>query len=59
MSDQYDTVSLLDGMKEAGIETNADLTKLYTDYRADRPVVGMWHRIGPCLRFRPTSIPIP
>lgn len=42
MSDQYDTVSLLDGMKEAGIETNADLTKLYTDYRADRPVVGMW-----------------
>ncbi len=41
MSDQYDTVSLLDGMKEAGIETNADLTKLYTDYRADRPVVGM------------------
>ena len=29
-------------MKEAGIETNADLTKLYTDYRADRPVVGMW-----------------
>ena len=29
-------------LKEAGIETNADLTKLYTDYRADRPVVGMW-----------------
>lgn len=42
MSDQYDTVSLLDGMKEAGLETNADLTKLYTDYRADRPVVGMF-----------------
>lgn len=42
MSDQYDTVSLLDGMKEAGLETNADLSKLYTDYRADRPVVAMW-----------------
>ena len=42
MSDQYDTVSLLDGMKEAGLETNADLSKLYTDYRADRPVVDMW-----------------
>ena len=42
MSDQYDTVSLLDGMKEAGFETNADLSKLYTDYRADRPVVAMW-----------------
>ena len=42
VSDQYDTVSLLDGMKEAGLETNADLSKLYTDYRADRPVVAMW-----------------
>lgn len=42
MSDQYDTVSLLDGMKEAGLETNADLSKLYTGYRADRPVVAMW-----------------
>lgn len=42
MSDQYDTVSLLDGMKEAGLETNADLSKLYTDYRADCPVVAMW-----------------
>ncbi|PWG66957.1 glycoside hydrolase family 3 N-terminal domain-containing protein [Bifidobacterium callitrichidarum] len=42
MSDQYETVSLLDGMKEAGIETNSELTKLYTDYRKDRPEVGMW-----------------
>lgn len=44
MSDQYETVSLLDGLKEAGIETNADLTKLYTDYRADRPVVGLFQQ---------------
>ena len=42
MSKQYKTVSLLDGMKQAGIETNSELTKLYTDYRADRPVVAMW-----------------
>ncbi|KAA8816596.1 beta-glucosidase [Bifidobacterium callitrichos] len=42
MSEQYPTVSLLDGLKQAGIETNADLTKLYTDYRKDRPEVGMW-----------------
>ncbi|WP_137653082.1 glycoside hydrolase family 3 N-terminal domain-containing protein [Bifidobacterium moukalabense] len=41
MSAQYATTSILDGMKEAGFETNADLTKLYTDYRADRPVVAM------------------
>ncbi|KFI52191.1 glycoside hydrolase family 3 N-terminal domain-containing protein [Bifidobacterium callitrichos] len=44
MNDQYATTSLLDGMKEAGFQTNADLTKLYTDYRADRPVVGMWEQ---------------
>ena len=42
MSKQYKTVSLLDGMKQAGIETNSELTKLYTDYRKDRPVVAMW-----------------
>lgn len=37
MNANYETTSLLDGLKEAGIETNADLSKLYTDYRADRP----------------------
>ena len=42
MSDQYETVSMLDGMKQAGIETNSELTKLYTDYRKDRRVVAMW-----------------
>lgn len=44
MSDQYPTVSLLDGMKEAGLETNKDLSALYTKYRADRPVVGMFQQ---------------
>lgn len=42
MSDQYETVSMLDGMKQAGIETNSELSKLYTDYRKDRPEVGMF-----------------
>ena len=42
MSDQYPTVSLLDGLKESGLQTNAGLTKLYTDYREDRPEVGMF-----------------
>lgn len=42
MSKQYATTSLLDGMNEAGIETNSELSKLYTDYRSDRPEVGMW-----------------
>ena len=44
MSASYPTTSLLDGMKEAGLETNEELSKLYTDYRADRPVVGMFEQ---------------
>ena len=42
MSKQYKTVSLLDGMKQAGLKTNTELSKLYTDYRNDRPEVGMF-----------------
>ena len=42
MSKQYKTVSLLDGIKQAGLKTNTELSKLYTDYRKDRPEVGMF-----------------
>lgn len=42
MSKQYKIVSLLDGMKQAGLKTNTELSKLYTDYRKDRPEVGMF-----------------
>lgn len=42
MSKQYKTVSLLDGMKQAGLKTNTELSKLYTDYRKNRPEVGMF-----------------
>ena len=42
LNDQYATVDILGSLKDAGIETNADLTKFYTDYKPDRPVVGMW-----------------
>ena len=42
MSKQYKTVSPLDGMKQAGLKTNTELSKLYTDYRKDRPEVGMF-----------------
>ena len=41
MSDAYPTVSILDGMRNAGLETNEGLSKLYTDYRTDRPVVAI------------------
>ena len=42
ISDQYKKVSLLEGMKQAGFKTNDELTKLYTDYRKDRPVSQIW-----------------
>ena len=42
LSDTYPTVSLLDGLHDAGLTTNEELSELYTSYRADRPEVGMW-----------------
>ncbi|MCR5155159.1 MAG: glycoside hydrolase family 3 C-terminal domain-containing protein [Butyrivibrio sp.] len=42
LNDAYDTVNILQSLSEAGIETNEELTKFYTDYKADRPEVGMW-----------------
>ena len=42
LNDAYDTVDILQSLKDAGIETNADLTSFYTEYKADRPEVGMW-----------------
>ncbi|MBW3082183.1 glycoside hydrolase family 3 N-terminal domain-containing protein [Bifidobacterium phasiani] len=44
LSDTYPTVSLIDGLEEAGITVNDDLTDLYTSYRAERPEVGMWEQ---------------
>ncbi|HCA30927.1 MAG TPA: hypothetical protein DEP23_15915, partial [Ruminococcaceae bacterium] len=41
LSDSYPTVSLLDGLKNAGISTNTELTSFYSSYRQDRPEVGM------------------
>ncbi len=42
LSDAYPTTTLLQGLTDAGFKLNDELTKMYTDYRADRPVVGMW-----------------
>lgn len=42
LSDAYPTVSLLDGLKDAGFEVNEDLVNFYTEYRDTRPTVGMW-----------------
>ena len=40
-SDGSSAVGFLKSFKDAGYTTNADLTKIYTDYRADRPSVAM------------------
>ena len=44
MSPDNPTTSLLDGIKEAGLETNTELSKFYTDYREDRPKVEMFEQ---------------
>ena len=40
-SDGSTAVGILQSLKDAGFATNEELSKLYTDYRADRPSVGM------------------
>ena len=40
-SDGSSAVGILQSLKDAGFATNEELTKLYKDYRADRPSVGM------------------
>ena len=40
-SDGSTAVGILGSLKDAGFATNEELTKIYTDYRTDRPVVAM------------------
>ena len=42
LSDAYPTVTLLEGLTNAGFELNTELSDFYTSYRADRPMVGMF-----------------
>ncbi len=41
LNDAYPTVTLLQGLANAGIQTNEELTEFYTDYQSERPQVGM------------------
>jgi beta-glucosidase len=54
LNDAYPTTDILTSLKDAGIETNADLTKFYTDYKDARPEVGMfaqdWTLPNPSIR---------
>ncbi len=42
LNDAYPTVSLLEGLQNAGFEINQDLVDFYTNFRETRPTVGMW-----------------
>ena len=42
LSGAYPTVTLLQGLTDAGLEYNTALTDFYTNFRATRPMVGMW-----------------
>lgn len=42
LSDAYELTSVIDGLQDSGFETNQALTDFYTQYRADRPVVGLF-----------------
>jgi beta-glucosidase len=42
LNDAYPTVDLLQGLNDAGIETNTELSQFYIDYQSERPSVGMW-----------------
>lgn len=44
LNDAYPTVTLLQGLTDAGLELNTELEQFYVNYKADRPVVGMWNQ---------------
>lgn len=51
--DESQAVSLLQGLKNAGYTLNDELSQFYTDYRSDRPEVGMmsvdWTIVQPTM----------
>lgn len=42
LSDSYEIVNLTSGLENAGFNLNTELSDFYTEYRTDRPEVGMW-----------------
>lgn len=42
LSDAYPTVSLMEGLQNAGFEVNQELVDFYKAHRDTRPTVGMW-----------------
>lgn len=44
MNKNYPIVSLLDGLHNAGFNTNTELTDFYTEYASERPELGMYEQ---------------
>lgn len=44
LSDNHHTVSLIEGLNNAGFEVNSELSDFYTSYSDERPVVGMFEQ---------------
>lgn len=44
LSDAYETTTLLQGLTDAGFSLNTELSDFYTEFRAERPEVGMWEQ---------------
>ena len=44
LSDAYPIVTLLEGLSNAGIAVNEELSDFYTEFRAERPVVSMFEQ---------------
>ena len=59
-SADFETTSLLDGLHEAGFETNDELSEFYTAYRTDRPEIGLfgqdWTLPEPALSTYPADM---
>lgn len=44
LNDNYHIVDLLEGLSNAGFKTNSELSDFYKEYRAERPVIGMFEQ---------------
>lgn len=42
LNDNYEKVDLLQGLHNAGFETNEELSQFYTEYRSERPIMDMY-----------------
>lgn len=42
LNDSYEKVDLLQGLKNAGFETNEELSDFYKEYRSERPIMDMY-----------------